>query len=243
MVSNATLHNEDEIARLDVRIGDTVTIQRAGDVIPQVLGVVLEQRPKGRGRTSFPRDCPCPLKTAVVRETTATGEEGVLARCTGEFACPFQKIEHLRHFVSRRAFDIEGLGEKQIALFFEQGWVREPAESSRSKRAMRRSSWRSRKVSASCRCAICSMPSKRAARSRWNASSMRSAFAMSARPPRGRSPAATEPGRRSTTPAAGCRRRREARQEMDALDQIGDTVIEASQNISAKSTTAASSNG
>jgi DNA ligase (NAD+) len=128
VVSNATLHNADEIARLDVRVGDTVRIQRAGDVIPQVLGVVLERRPKGSKPYEFPRHCPCPLRTAVVRDTTATGGEGVVARCTGEFACPHQKIEHLKHFVSRRAFDIEGLGEKQITLFFEQGWLKEPAD-------------------------------------------------------------------------------------------------------------------
>ena len=128
VVSNATLHNADEIERLGVRIGDTVTIQRAGDVIPQVLGVVPERRPKGSKPYEFPRRCPCPLHTPVVRDTTATGGEGVVARCTGEFACPHQKIEHLKHFVSRRAFDIEGLGEKQITLFFEQGWIKEPAD-------------------------------------------------------------------------------------------------------------------
>ena len=128
VVQNATLHNADEIERLDVRIGDTVTIQRAGDVIPQVLGVVAEKRPKNSKPYKFPKHCPCSLHTEVVRDTTATGEEGVVARCTGEFACPYQKIEHLRHFVSRRAFDIEGLGEKQIALFFEEGWVKEPAD-------------------------------------------------------------------------------------------------------------------
>jgi DNA ligase (NAD+) len=127
VVQNATLHNEEEIARLDVRIGDTVTIQRAGDVIPQVLGVVAE-RPRGPKPYHFPKKCPCPLKTDVVREAIAGGEEGARSRCTGEFACPYQKIEHLRHFVSRRAFDIEGLGEKQIQLFFERGWVKEPAE-------------------------------------------------------------------------------------------------------------------
>jgi DNA ligase (NAD+) len=127
VVQNATLHNEEEIARLDVRIGDTVTIQRAGDVIPQVLGVVAD-RPRGPRPYHFPKKCPCPLKTDVVREAIAGGEEGARSRCTGEFACPYQKIEHLRHFVSRRAFDIEGLGEKQIQLFFEQGWVKEPAE-------------------------------------------------------------------------------------------------------------------
>src|SRR5262245_57720664 len=128
VVQNATLHNADEIERLGVRIGDTVMIQRAGDVIPQVLGVVVEKRPKSAKPYKFPGRCPCSLHTEVVRDTTATGEEGAVTRCTGEFACPFQKVEHLRHFVSRRAFDIEGLGEKQIMLFFERGWVKEPAE-------------------------------------------------------------------------------------------------------------------
>ncbi len=128
IVQNATLHNADEIARLDVRIGDTVTIQRAGDVIPQVLGVVLEKRPRGAKEYLFPKTCPCPLKTPVVREINSAGEEGVRFRCSGEFACPHQKTEHLRHFVSRRAFDIEGLGEKQIAYFFEEGWLKEPAD-------------------------------------------------------------------------------------------------------------------
>src|SRR5262245_48569318 len=127
VVQNATLHNQDEIERLGVRIGDTVMIQRAGDVIPQVLGVV-EDKPRGPKPYKFPTTCPCPLKTEVVREEIAGGEEGVRAHCTGEFACPFQKVEHLRHFVSRRAFDIDGLGEKQIVFFFEQGWVKEPAE-------------------------------------------------------------------------------------------------------------------
>jgi DNA ligase (NAD+) len=127
VVQNATLHNADEIERLGVRIGDTVMIQRAGDVIPQVLGVVTEGRPKSAKPYKFPSRCPCPLHTAVVREATASGEEGAVTRCTGEFACPFQKVEHLKHFVSRRAFDIEGLGEKQIELFFERGWVKEPA--------------------------------------------------------------------------------------------------------------------
>ncbi len=128
VVSNATLHNEDYIRELDVRVGDTVTVQRAGDVIPQVLGVVRERRPSGARPYVFPKTCPCPLATAVVRDRTAAGEVGAVARCSGELACPYQRIEHLRHFVSRRAFDIEGLGEKQIALFFEKGWIREPAD-------------------------------------------------------------------------------------------------------------------
>ncbi len=128
VVQNATLHNADEIARLDVRVGDTVEIQRAGDVIPQVLRVVIAKRPKDTQPYAFPQHCPCELKTPVVRETTAGGEEGAVARCSGEFACPYQKIEHLKHFVSRRAFDIEGLGEKQIEFFFAQGWLTEPAD-------------------------------------------------------------------------------------------------------------------
>jgi DNA ligase (NAD+) len=128
VVQNATLHNADEIARLDVRIGDTVRIQRAGDVIPQVLGIIPEKRPRGSKPYRFPTSCPCPLQTAVVRETTATGAEGAVSRCSGELACPYQKVEHLKHFASRRAFDIDGLGEKQIEFFFGQGWIKEPAD-------------------------------------------------------------------------------------------------------------------
>jgi len=110
----------------DIRRGDTVIIQRAGDVIPQVVDVVKHAR--GSEPYRFPTHCPCHLHTKVVREETATGEEGARARCTGEFACPYQKIEHLKLFASRRAFDIEGLGEKQIVFFFEKEWIREPAD-------------------------------------------------------------------------------------------------------------------
>ncbi|MBO4226220.1 NAD-dependent DNA ligase LigA [Bradyrhizobium neotropicale] len=139
IVQNVTLHNEDYIKGIgghgeqlregrDIRIGDTVVVQRAGDVIPQVVDVVIDKRPKNAKEFHFPKKCPCPLHTDVVREETATGEEGARARCTGEFACPFQKIEHLKLFVSRRAFDIDGLGEKQLEFFFEKEWVREPAD-------------------------------------------------------------------------------------------------------------------
>jgi len=128
VVRNATLHNADEIARKDIRIGDTVILQRAGDVIPQILGVVDADRP-GRGPPyRFPHVCVCKLKTPVVQETTAGGAVTVARRCTGEFACPFQKIRHLIHFVSRRAFDIEGLGEKQLQHFLDEGWIVEPAD-------------------------------------------------------------------------------------------------------------------
>ncbi len=139
IVQNVTLHNEDYIKGIggdgeqlrdgrDIRIGDTVIIQRAGDVIPQVVDVVADKRPKDARPYHFPKKCPCPLHTEVVREETAAGEQGARARCTGEFACPYQKIEHLKLFASRRAFDIDGLGEKQIEHFFEQGWVKEPAD-------------------------------------------------------------------------------------------------------------------
>ncbi|WOH67704.1 NAD-dependent DNA ligase LigA [Bradyrhizobium sp. BWA-3-5] len=139
IVQNVTLHNEDYIKGIgnkgevlregrDIRIGDTVVIQRAGDVIPQVVDVVIDKRPKSAKEFHFPKKCPCPLHSDVVREETATGEEGSRARCTGEFACPFQKIEHLKLFVSRRAFDIDGLGEKQLQYFFDEGWVKEPAD-------------------------------------------------------------------------------------------------------------------
>ncbi|WP_332764649.1 NAD-dependent DNA ligase LigA [Phenylobacterium sp.] len=127
VVVNATLHNADEIARKGLRVGDTVILQRAGDVIPQIVGVVLDE-PRGPEPYEFPTHCPCPLHTPLARETTASGAETVVRRCTGEFACPFQRIEHLRHFVSRRAFDIEGLGEKQLTAFYERGWIRSPAD-------------------------------------------------------------------------------------------------------------------
>ncbi|MGL4637124.1 MAG: NAD-dependent DNA ligase LigA [Beijerinckiaceae bacterium] len=118
VVSNATLHNAEEIERLGVRVGDTVIVQRAGDVIPQVLGYLDDKRPADSVAFAFPHHCPCDLKTPLVQEEIASGEVSAVRRCSGEFACPYQQMEHLKHFVSRRAFDIEGLGEKQIEFFF-----------------------------------------------------------------------------------------------------------------------------
>jgi DNA ligase (NAD+) len=128
VVSNATLHNEDEIARKDVRVGDTVVVQRAGDVIPQILEVVLDTRPAGAKPYVFPETCPVCGSAALREIDEKTGVADVVRRCTGHLVCAAQAVEGLKHFCSRNAFDIEGLGDKQIELFFGKGLVRTPAE-------------------------------------------------------------------------------------------------------------------
>jgi len=128
VVQNATLHNEDEIARKDVRIGDTVIVQRAGDVIPQVLSVVKEKRRKGAKPYLFPTLCPACGSHAVREINPRTGKEDAARRCTGGLICPAQAVERLKHFVSRNAFDIEGLGAKQVEAFYEEGRVMKPGD-------------------------------------------------------------------------------------------------------------------
>ena len=126
VVSNATLHNEDEIKRLDVRIGDTVEIQRAGDVIPQVLRVLDADRAGRPGAFTLPKTCPI-CGADAVREVDDKGNRDVVRRCVNGLQCPAQAIESLKHFVSRRAYDIDGMGAKQIEAFYEKGLVLEPA--------------------------------------------------------------------------------------------------------------------
>lgn len=128
VVQNATLHNEDEIARKDVRIGDTVVVQRAGDVIPQIVRILPEKRPRGAKPYVFPHKCPACGSHAVREVDEKTGKEDVDRRCTGGLICPAQAVERLRHFVGRDAFDIEGFGGTYIETLYEAGLVKEPAD-------------------------------------------------------------------------------------------------------------------
>lgn len=143
VVSNATLHNEDFIAGIaldrvtglpvrggkDLRIGDHIVIQRAGDVIPQIVDILVDKRDADSEAFAFPHICPCPLQTPALRGGDDQGGDlDVVRRCTGEFACPFQRLRHLELFVSRKAFDIDGLGPRQLQDFFDWGLVKEPAD-------------------------------------------------------------------------------------------------------------------
>jgi len=142
VVSNVTLHNRDEIARLGLRLGDRVVLQRAGDVIPQVVENLTRDEP--RAAFAFPDHCPeC--------QSEAVAEEGeVDVRCTGGLVCPAQRTERLKHFVSRAALDIEGLGEKTIDEFFALGWLESPADIFRLRKRrdaiLEREGWKDKSV-------------------------------------------------------------------------------------------------
>lgn len=128
VVENATLHNEDEINRKDVRVGDTVVVQRAGDVIPQVVSFVDDDQHAARAKFEFPEICPECGSSAVREVNEKTGKLDVIRRCTGELVCPKQAVEQLKHFVSRNALDIDGLGAKQVEAFHTDGRVMQAAD-------------------------------------------------------------------------------------------------------------------
>ena len=128
VVSNATLHNQDEIERKDIRVGDRVIVQRAGDVIPQVVEVIKEPEKKRSKPYVFPDKCPVCGSNAVRSINPKTGKPDAARRCTGGLSCPAQAVERLKHFVSRNAFDIDGLGAKQIEKFHDEGIVNQPAD-------------------------------------------------------------------------------------------------------------------
>ena len=183
VVSNATLHNEDEIARKDVREGDTVIVQRAGDVIPQIVGVVVEHRPQGARPYRYPLTCPV-CGSEAVRDSDETGVEDVVRRCTGGLVCAAQAKERLKHFVSRNAFDIEGLGGEKIELFYDEGLIRRPADifTLAARDACRRcQARRPQGASGRSRSTTCSAPSRRGAASVSIACCSRSASGTSAR--------------------------------------------------------------
>ena len=149
VVSNATLHNEDYIKGIggngepirggvDIRVGDTVVVQRAGDVIPKVLDVVLDKRPPGAKPYVFPTVCPACGSHAVREVNPRTGKEDSVRRCTGGLICPAQARERLKHFVSRHAFDIEGLGEQRIDEFYDEGIITRARRTSSPSRPQRR---------------------------------------------------------------------------------------------------------
>ena len=146
VVSNVTLHNRDEIARLGVRPGDRVVVQRAGDVIPQIVRVLSAD--EERDAFAFPDHCPVEFGGCGSEAIAAEGEVDV--RCTGGLICPAQRIERLKHFVSRGALDIEGLGEKTIEEFFELGWLHSPADifrlKARKAEILGREGWKEKSV-------------------------------------------------------------------------------------------------
>ena len=235
VVSNATLHNEDEIARKDIRIGDTVIVQRAGDVIPQIVGVVLDKRPKGAKPYKFPEVCPVCGSHAVREVDEKTGKVDVVRRCTGGLICPAQAKERLKHFVSRNAFDIEGLGDEADRAVLRRGLhhVSRPTSSrwqTRDARLPRQALERPQRAAAPSRSRSCSRPSRRAAASRSTASSI----ALGIRHVGETTARDLAQGARHSKPsappcaaAAKGGKDSEAYRDLDNIEGIGETVVDA----------------
>ncbi len=238
IVQNATLHNEDYIKGIggdgeplrdgrDIRIGDTVIVQRAGDVIPQVVDVEIDKRPKSARPYHFPTKCPCPLKTDVVRETTATGEEGAAPAAPANSPAPIRRSSISSCSPRAAPSTSRASARSRSNRSSRRNGSRNRPTSSRWKRATGRSSWKRSKATAKPRCAICSPRSSSAGRSRSTGSFSRSASAMSARPTAlalARGYGSWQSFHDACVKVA--KGDEEAAAEMDALDQIGETVIE-----------------
>ena len=237
IVQNVTLHNEDYIKGIggkgetlregrDIRIGDTVIVQRAGDVIPQIVDVVIDKRPESAKAYHFPKNARARCTPTSCARKPRPARRARAPAAPASSPARIQKIEHLKLFVSRRAFDIEGFGEKQIEFFFEQGWVKEPADIFTLEERNARSNSKSTKVMARPRCAICSTRST----ARREIALERFIYALGIRQV-GETTARARArlwlvGCVSRCVSEGRQRRRRNRAEMDAIDQIGDTVIE-----------------
>lgn len=185
-VSNATLHNMDEVARLGLRIGDTVVIRRAGDVIPQVMQVVLERRPADAQAIEVPEHCPvcgsAVERTQLVKRSKGKESisEGAIYRCVGRLSCQAQLKQAIIHFVSRRAMDIDGLGDKIVEQLVDRGLVASPAD---LYTLTYEQVFEPGRVRRACPPTTCWRPSPIAASLRWRASSSLWGFPTSARKP------------------------------------------------------------
>ena len=235
VVSNATLHNEDEIARKDIRVGDTVIVRRAGDVIPQVLGVVLDKRPKGAKPYKMPEVCPACGSSAVREVDEKTGRVDVVRRCTGGLICPAQAKERLKHFVGAQRLRHRGPRREADRGLLRRGPHHAAgrhlhAASSATRACPRTSGWPRRRATAPSRSRTCSRPSRRAARSPLDrfiyALGIRHIGETTARD-LAKSLGTIEAFRAAAMAAAEGGKDSEAYRDLDNIEGIGETVVDA----------------